>query len=346
VLDGETSVADMDLEAYLRAGGRVLVLAGSQTHAPLGARRQLVKAFDGSLKAPDWPEAAGLSSSDLRYRAACDSWLMAEGCDLGAEGLLGLRRVGAGVILYCQLDPARFNADERTYFRFTRWRQTRALTQVLANLGATFAADRLVFNPKDASLTRSLAGAWKARLTGTLQELSVGLVAPARDPGISALAARLVASDAPDADWAELPVPGEWQAAGGKWNVNGEVVYRLTLDLPESWAGQDLRLSLGTLDDFDTTFFNGVQVGGSPDRINSQYDVPRLYTIPGRIVHAGKNHLAVRIWDDKGAGGFTDSPDNLSLRVAAEPERAAAWYHPDYRDDFSRGDDPWRYYRW
>jgi hypothetical protein len=39
------------------------------------------------------------------------------------------------------LDPNQFEAETATYFRFTRWRQTRALVQLLANLGAMFTAD-------------------------------------------------------------------------------------------------------------------------------------------------------------------------------------------------------------
>ena len=47
--------------------------------------------------------------------------------------------------MYCQLDPTRFDADVKTYFRLTRWRQTRALCQVLSNLGGQFGADKVIF---------------------------------------------------------------------------------------------------------------------------------------------------------------------------------------------------------
>jgi hypothetical protein len=64
-----------------------------------------------------------------------------------------------GVVLWVQVDPRRFNADENTYLRFTRWRSTRALSQVLANLGASFKTDSLVFDPRSRSEgTVSLAG--------------------------------------------------------------------------------------------------------------------------------------------------------------------------------------------
>jgi hypothetical protein len=53
-----------------------------------------------------------------------------------------------GVMLWTQIDPSSVPADEKTYFRFTRWRQTRALTQLLANLGASFTLDERIFSPR------------------------------------------------------------------------------------------------------------------------------------------------------------------------------------------------------
>jgi hypothetical protein len=57
-------------------------------------------------------------------------------------------------------------ADEKTYFRFTRWRQTRALSQVLANLGASFTADERYFSPRPRvkAPVVTLGGEWRARL--------------------------------------------------------------------------------------------------------------------------------------------------------------------------------------
>ncbi len=49
--------------------------------------------------------------------------------------------------VFCQVDPDCFHADEKTYFRYTRWRATRAVAQLLANLGASFPLDSRVFHP-------------------------------------------------------------------------------------------------------------------------------------------------------------------------------------------------------
>ncbi len=64
---------------------------------------------------------------------------------------------GTELSFSAQLDPDQLHAETATYFRLTRWRQTRALSQLLANLGATFS------NEKDtASLTKPSTGFYHA----------------------------------------------------------------------------------------------------------------------------------------------------------------------------------------
>jgi beta-galactosidase len=140
------------LEAYLEKGGKAFFLPCAQAQGWLGTTLKPAAAqFAGSLSAPAWPEARGLSASDLRWRCYLDTppWLLSAGAEIGAEGLLGRRVVGQGVAIFCQVDPDCFQADEKTYFRYTRWRCTRAVAQLLANLGASFPADRRIFHPAD-----------------------------------------------------------------------------------------------------------------------------------------------------------------------------------------------------
>ena len=122
---------------------------------PLALLQKRVDSFHGSLDVPEWPEARGLSRSDLRWRTdAPEAYLIGSGAEIGADGMLARKVIGKGVLIYRQLDPDRFDADVNTYFRFTRWRQMRALCQVLANLGARFEADELpIFNMIPASAT-------------------------------------------------------------------------------------------------------------------------------------------------------------------------------------------------
>jgi hypothetical protein len=73
--------------------------------------------------------------------------------EVGADGLLGRLAFGraGGAAVICQIDPRSLDADRFTYLRYTRWRQARALSQLLANCGATFQADKDIFAPATAS---------------------------------------------------------------------------------------------------------------------------------------------------------------------------------------------------
>jgi hypothetical protein len=109
-------------------------------------------------------------------------------------------------------------------------------------------------------------------------------------------------------------------------------------------AGHDLTLSLGPVDDFDETFFNGVSIGSIGIETPEFYSVQRVYRVPAELVKAGRNVIAVRVFDHFGGGGFGGQASDMALRIP-EDERGG-FYHPDYRDDFAYGDDPYRYCRW
>jgi beta-galactosidase len=151
LLIGPDAACDMTaLARYLENGGKVFFLPRSQGEAALGASLRPAPAeFAGSLSVPDWPEARGLSASDLRWRSYSDTsvWILNAGAEVGADGLLGRKTVGKGTAIFCQIDPEYFHPNEKTYFRYTQWRATRAVAQVLANLGAGFAGDGQVFHP-------------------------------------------------------------------------------------------------------------------------------------------------------------------------------------------------------
>jgi len=109
-------------------------------------------------------------------------------------------------------------------------------------------------------------------------------------------------------------VPKRWSECGGDWAAgDGEAVFRRVVTIPEEWAGRDLVLSLGPVDDFDDTFFDGVLVGRTDQTVPDFYAAPRRYTIPGALVKPGRSLLAVRIFDHFGDGGFTGAPADLFL---------------------------------
>ncbi|MEG4816482.1 glycoside hydrolase family 2 TIM barrel-domain containing protein [Microcoleus sp. K5-D4] len=146
IVGREANLKDADLRGYLNAGGKAFFLPRQVPAAGLGVGLQQAQDFGGSLAVPSWDEVKGVSASDLRSRSFYDTWLIKSGGEIGADGLLSRVQVGKGVAIFSQIEPDSLDADTKTYLRFTRWRQTRANAQILANLGASFKADGSVFN--------------------------------------------------------------------------------------------------------------------------------------------------------------------------------------------------------
>ena len=100
--------------------------------------------------------------------------------------------------------------------------------------------------------------------------------------------------------------------------TNGLFWFRKEVDIPEGWDGKDLTLSLGPIDDFDDTYWNGELVGSG--RI---WNKPRIYSIPARLVHSGKAVISIRNTDDHGNGGifgdasllYLQGPDSSRIRL-------------------------------
>ena len=141
--------------------------------------------------------------------------------------------------------------------------------------------------------------------------------------------------------WSKMDLPKQFEAAG--LLIDGAVWFRRAVELPESWAGKELVLNLPPIDDYDTTYFNGTKIGAIGRETPNSYTVPRRYVVPGSLVHAGANTIAVRVFDSAGEGGFsggamtigppgTDESQVISLRgpwdykveLALEPK------HPDW----------------
>lgn len=116
-------------------------------------------------------------------------------------------------------------------------------------------------------------------------------------------------ADFDDAAWPEMMLPVAWEKAGLP-DYNGLVWFRKVVDIPTNLAGKDLMLHLGAIDDHDTTYFNGevVGVGKWPEAQN--------YRVPGALVKAGRNVLAVRVLDTGGGGGLVGNGEKLRLESA------------------------------
>ena len=126
--------------------------------------------------------------------------------------------------------------------------------------------------------------------------------------------------------WAKMTIPQLWENTG--LNIDGAVWFRRQVDVPADWAGKDLALSLGAIDDFDTTYWNGVRVGATGAETPESYAAHRHYVVPGDLVKPGRNLIAVRVFDHYGNGGFAGPRPALTVGPAAGEARlplAGAW---------------------
>lgn len=351
ILASDSVVSPEALWSYVERGGTVFLLGHPQGGVDyFGAKTVLQKNFPGSTVLPSAPEFAGLSLSDLRLKTDVDWRVLAPegmpGFQVEAEGMLGLRRQGRGRAVWAQLGPDLLQGDKKElpeYLRFTRWRQCRAICQILANLGASFQADARVFRPQVDRI--SLAGPWQVKVTKPLP-LTEWKVKH-EDPGISAEATSLVAQNA------KLPGEGSETFELPGWyppfqNQCGEAVWRREVRIPKEWAGKIVQINIPAIKSYDTVFWNGQPVGSTSKDTQKEdpWNLPRKYRVPADLVKAGTNTICIRQFAPDKEGGIHGSALAFNLRVLTGGKQASPLYHPDYREEFETGDEPYRYLRW
>jgi sialate O-acetylesterase len=131
------------------------------------------------------------------------------------------------------------------------------------------------------------------------------------DPGNLGLLDGWASEHFDDSDWKEMELPRFWQTDGLKFN--GVLWFRKEIELPKSWSGHELLLTLGAIDDFDQTYFNGVLIGEHPDGTPEAYRTKREYHVSGALVLPGRNVIAVRVFDHCGNGGFAGPKSAMTI---------------------------------
>lgn len=136
-----------------------------------------------------------------------------------------------------------------------------------------------------------------------------------------------------DASWKMVSPIDIWENQGYK-NHDGFAWYRIKVIIPRSitenaFMKDSLQIKLGKIDDYDQVFLNGeligencrsVQPGSKPgtdfNRGPSVWNSLRRYVLPvndPRIHWDQENVLAVRVWDQGGAGGMFAKPFSIGM---------------------------------
>lgn len=125
----------------------------------------------------------------------------------------------------------------------------------------------------------------------------------------------------PETGWSKATLPGYWEETG--LDGDGAVWFRKDVAVPSAWVGQELRLSLGVLNDCDTIYVNGSKVGHSCRETPETHGKPRSVVVPGPLVKQGRLLVAVRVFDERGRGGFSSDATSLYLQNLATSEKVS-----------------------
>ncbi|MDC1848004.1 sialate O-acetylesterase [Bacteroides uniformis] len=115
-------------------------------------------------------------------------------------------------------------------------------------------------------------------------------------------------------------LPSAW--GGELADEDGVVWFYKDIVLPQSVSELSAVLSLGTIDDRDVTFVNGIEVGATNNWFSG-----RRYPLKPGILKPGRNRITVKVTDMEVKGGFTGKPENLFLKVGDERYSLAGKWH-------------------
>ena len=128
-------------------------------------------------------------------------------------------------------------------------------------------------------------------------------------------------SDYDDSRWSAMTLPGMFDVTGP--DVDGAVWFRREVHLDRAGPAT---LHLGAIDDFDTTFVNGVEVGRTGSDTPNWWQTPRAYDVPAGVLAEGRNVIAVRVFDQWLKGGFVGPASEMRLEVGeASVPLAGPW---------------------
>ncbi|MCK6486886.1 MAG: hypothetical protein L6R48_00865 [Planctomycetes bacterium] len=120
----------------------------------------------------------------------------------------------------------------------------------------------------------------------------------------------------PDADWSAAEMPGLLADRGlARPERQGVTWLRRTIELPAELAGRPGFVRLGRLNDYDTTWINGTEVGRCEWPSGE-----RGYQVRAGVLRAGANVVAVRLVTTASRAGFASEPAALRLNVQGRTE--------------------------
>jgi hypothetical protein len=365
-VDADMVDAKAQIASFLDNGGTIIYMglpvpdSGELTWVPGGIAYQKKRVFKSTILPGAATDSllAGLAPSDVYFRRPLEvatffSPMEQEFHPLLDDASIVELAAGGGKIILVGYDannflfpPVQVNQTEYHSFinKLVFRKPFRIVSGILANLGLEYDKIKMFTNTRYQNNQKSSLDmdvpiqGWKFKTDPD-------------DIGIGQLWNNL----SPDETWTTIELGASWEEQGHtspnpnfagkdaeklKSQYDGAAWYSANVRLPESMIGRRIRslsLHLGAVDDFDTTFVNGVEVGRTGEETPKWWAAPRNYPIPLSSFNLTEDNLiSIRVWDNYGSGKV-DVPAHL--RIELEPDSAAlnlSPYLPGYPDyDFN-----------
>jgi hypothetical protein len=315
-------VTDQDFEAlgkWVKNGGTAVLLP-----QPLNRYKMIPTP---SIKAasmipfhslPDTEILNGLGQNDFHYRQPLNMLTF-----YGTANIADIND-GKGRWVLLGFNPRDLKLDDEPYLRLTYRHQCRAISQILTNLGVSLPTpmrmvlERIKQSPINIDITSSAV----ARIAEKNDSLGNSWIKPEFDDS-------------------------QWKLFGlaTKSTQFGHAFLRIKFTAPELKDDGGLIADLGTMDDYDETYLNGVRIG-SINPTNSMPDTAfgmrRLYPLPAGLLRPGQeNVLAIYVWnrnaESKGWKAWVRGPMHI--------RRAEPTVSP-YAGNYKHSDDPYLQRHW
>ena len=115
--------------------------------------------------------------------------------------------------------------------------------------------------------------------------------------------------DLSDNNWNSINLPENVEKTLGTFD--GVICFRKIIEIPSTWEGQNLTLSLGPINNRDVVWFNGIKIDSATDASKGAEN--KNYTIDGALVKEGKVVIAVRVIDTSARGGIYGNRESIKI---------------------------------
>ena len=180
------------------------------------------------------------------------------------------------------------------------WTSFGTLQQVMGFQEETAKMKRLDFNKE------ALSAVYQQEMKDWREQFII------RDAGFTQGTPQWISALQTGKEWKPMELPGYWEEKGLD-GLDGIVWFQKEIDIPAEWAGKEVTLSLGMIDDEDITYYNGKEIARGSGfatsgsirfrlgKLNPAKELSQfVYLISGeKVVFMENRKLCMRKWVDR-----------------------------------------------